>query len=713
MKRIRSSTFFKYIISYLLVLSVAFVGFYVVVQFQLEREYRSVYQDETERKIQNISIVLDQDLSDILVMNYIIENNTAFIFARYSESSYARYLAVSELKNLSITNALVKDILYFDIQNEDVLSANTSVSCKSGNYYLKTAAGELLIPPELIFEKSSENTLFALNIGETPFYFFPAAKNSSKFRTVFLLNDTQLHEWINTYATQEINAVGLLSENTLVFSNHPESFSSIGAPGTMPHSAFIADGKDRALYIQSIGALRLALIVQVNTDYFSDYATAAFEKSYAVMGIFLGLGVLLVFFSLKATYLPLHALTKRITKKDSVAGNELSEIGRAFDETRSEKELLEAKISYYKTLVKDSIRFTAAGFSAFSDAQLDRLFSEDFHGALTVAIIRLRSDRTVLNWSDPLPPDGWALIDLEASPKQRIILLWIPVMSSEGISSAEYYFQELASKLSCSISYGGFSSNPLEIARLYDMAKQAQRYAGPAPVTSYASVRRLCEDQPEIQYPYQILDDLSICLRQLDFRKARDEISNIVSSSASYPALFIRCIYMDILSVLNTSMHAYSVRYEAYEPLLTEVLQLCRSMRAADDQTAICRSIQLILDKFEVETLNAGLQLPQIVKFVEEHCFNADFSLAYLASHFHVGPVYMSTFFTKRMNTTLTDYVWELRLQRAKYLLESTEESIDKISVKIGYDIPSSFRRKFKQETGISPSEYRRTHYVN
>ena len=363
--------------------------------------------------------------------------------------------------------------------------------------------------------------------------------------------------------------------------------------------------------------------------------------------------------------------------------------------------------------VKDSIRFTSADFSAFSDTQLDRLFSEDFYGTLTVAIIRFQSASTVLDWSEFLPPDGWTVIDLEACPKQRIILLWIPVMPNEGISSAEYYFQELAVKLPCSISYGDFSSNPLEIARLYDMAKQAQRYAGSTPVTSYASVRQLCEDQPAVQYPYQILDDLSICLRQLDFRKARDEVSSIVSTSAAYPVLFVRCIYMDILSLLNTSMHAYSVRYEAYEPLLNEALRICRSMRAANDQTAICRSIQSILDKFEVESLSTGLQLPQVVAFVEEHCFKADFSLAYLANHFHVGPVYMSTFFTKRMNTTLTDYVWELRLQRAKYLLESTEESIDKISAKIGYNIPSSFRRKFKQETGTSPSEYRRTHHVN
>lgn len=240
--KLRNSTFFKYVISYVLVLSVAFVGFYAVVQFQLEREYRSVYQDETERKIQNISIVLDQDLSDILVMNYIIENNTAFIFARYSESSYDRYLAVSELKKLSMTNALVKDILYFDIQNEDVLSANTSVACKDGDYYLKTAAGELLIPPELIFEKSSENTLFALSIGETSFYFFPAAKNSSKFRTVFLLNDTQLHEWINTYATQEIDAVGLLSEDILVFQTTRRVFlpSMLQRPWCALHSSPMA-----------------------------------------------------------------------------------------------------------------------------------------------------------------------------------------------------------------------------------------------------------------------------------------------------------------------------------------------------------------------------------------------------------------------------------------------------------------------------------------
>lgn len=166
--------------------------------------------------------------------------------------------------------------------------------------------------------------------------------------------------------------------------------------------------------------------------------------------------------------------------------------------------------------------------------------------------------------------------------------------------------------------------------------------------------------------------------------------------TAAYPHVFIRCIYMDVLTLINTSMHANSIKYEVYEVPFAEALQLCRSSLNASVQQTIRDRILSIIDIFEQEVVSTGLQLPQVMKFVDDHCFLADFSLAFLADHFGVSSVYMSTFFTKRTKTTLTDYVWELRLQRAKHLLEATDEPIDKISTMVGYDIPSSFRRKFK-----------------
>ena len=67
----------------------------------------------------------------------------------------------------------------------------------------------------------------------------------------------------------------------------------------------------------------------------------------------------------------------------------------------------------------------------------------------------------------------------------------------------------------------------------------------------------------------------------------------------------------------------------------------------------------------------------------------------------------MSLQFKKEMGENFLDYVWKLRLEKAKRLLQESDLSIDEISAAVGYVNTSSFRRKFKQETGLSPSQLR------
>lgn len=52
-------------------------------------------------------------------------------------------------------------------------------------------------------------------------------------------------------------------------------------------------------------------------------------------------------------------------------------------------------------------------------------------------------------------------------------------------------------------------------------------------------------------------------------------------------------------------------------------------------------------------------------------------------------------------------------LRNSKQLLLSTDMPIDEISTMIGYYTPNSFRRKFKQETGFTPSQFRETQKDN
>jgi len=52
-------------------------------------------------------------------------------------------------------------------------------------------------------------------------------------------------------------------------------------------------------------------------------------------------------------------------------------------------------------------------------------------------------------------------------------------------------------------------------------------------------------------------------------------------------------------------------------------------------------------------------------------------------------------------------YVQRIRVERAKRLLETSDEPIEDISWAVGYEDPASFRRLFKRLTGLPPGAYR------
>jgi transcriptional regulator GlxA family with amidase domain len=53
-------------------------------------------------------------------------------------------------------------------------------------------------------------------------------------------------------------------------------------------------------------------------------------------------------------------------------------------------------------------------------------------------------------------------------------------------------------------------------------------------------------------------------------------------------------------------------------------------------------------------------------------------------------------------------YVQRLRIEDAKRRLERTEDPVDEISWRVGYEDPAFFRRLFRRTTGLAPSAYRK-----
>lgn len=53
-------------------------------------------------------------------------------------------------------------------------------------------------------------------------------------------------------------------------------------------------------------------------------------------------------------------------------------------------------------------------------------------------------------------------------------------------------------------------------------------------------------------------------------------------------------------------------------------------------------------------------------------------------------------------------YAQQLRIKEAKRMLERTDNSVDEISWRVGYEEPAFFRRLFKRIAGVTPGQYRR-----
>lgn len=104
-----------------------------------------------------------------------------------------------------------------------------------------------------------------------------------------------------------------------------------------------------------------------------------------------------------------------------------------------------------------------------------------------------------------------------------------------------------------------------------------------------------------------------------------------------------------------------------------------------------------------------ALQLDSIIANIQAHYTLADFSLQTLAKEYDVSVSYISQFFKEHYGVGLLDYYTQLRMERAKELMRSTELNVADISFAVGYYRSSSFSRRFKQLYGITPAEYKKS----
>lgn len=128
--------------------------------------------------------------------------------------------------------------------------------------------------------------------------------------------------------------------------------------------------------------------------------------------------------------------------------------------------------------------------------------------------------------------------------------------------------------------------------------------------------------------------------------------------------------------------------------------------------------VQTLDDKIIVEKIPERKQkditserMQLFLNYIENN-YSDNISLDKLAKSANVSKSECLRCFKKSLNTTPYKYLLEYRLAKAVKLLNSSNESISEISLKVGFNQTSHFCKYFREKIGFSPLIYRKNSSV-
>jgi two-component system response regulator YesN len=126
----------------------------------------------------------------------------------------------------------------------------------------------------------------------------------------------------------------------------------------------------------------------------------------------------------------------------------------------------------------------------------------------------------------------------------------------------------------------------------------------------------------------------------------------------------------------------------------------------AELQEWLSTYLQSVTSGTEVAAASKRPEMKEAYKYVSLN-LHRRISLEEVAEHLHLNASYFSRLFKKEMGLTFIEHVTQMKMERAKEMLEQTPQTVGMICEQLGYDNQSYFIKTFKAHTGVTPIEYR------
>lgn len=518
------------------------------------------------------------------------------------------------------------------------------------------------------------------------------------------------------------------------------------------------DGDSELFYVQSsVSELKYMLVIPSSIY----WEKAEYVRRFTYISILIslvGAGVLTWFF-MRRNYSPIQQLVQSLSDKNSYEEqndwNELSFIQRAISNTRSEKEKIALQFQIHQNvlrsnmlnrLLKGKLDTVIPYEEAFKSFNM-KLLSDHF----AVILFVVENDESL---SSKLP-------GIDDNERRKLLQFIITNVVEELVSHYHHagYVAEVDDMMVCLVNFGETDSARLK-EELHAIATEAQRFLlrfqmdltvsiggihaslpgiaeayreavdamaykmvlGKQEIITYDEIRRDSADNLAFgyYYPLQVEQQIINLIKVGDYEQASKFMEDVTDRNFNKPIMSLTLARCLIFNLVGTMVKAINELGDGESSILGDNPLWMDKIIACDTILEMKQELQMLLKEvcaFAAAKLESNVSqeraeslrdlVLKVTSHIEEQYRDSNLSVNTIGEHFDLKGSYLSKLFKNQTGEGLLDCINKYRIEQAKRMMKSKQDSISDIARQVGYNEVATFIRVFKKYEGITPGKFK------
>lgn len=266
-------------------------------------------------------------------------------------------------------------------------------------------------------------------------------------------------------------------------------------------------------------------------------------------------------------------------------------------------------------------------------------------------------------------------------------------------------------KLSVSITIGDMFYNIKEINKNYNKIKYLSDYKlifGKKSIIDFDMAQHNVNDT-SVTYSEETGKKLIEAIKSGNLKRSDEALLEIVDQLSKmnifniYPAIFKLTnsikVTVDQMNCMNieTIIINFGIKNELINntETLDEIYKIIKEL-IKEITSNQCKSID---EKHKI-------MVNTIINIIQADYSNQELCLTQIAGMLNMSPVYVGRIIKERIKVSISNYINDVRLEKALVLLKGTNLNINQIAEKVGIVNNNYFYKLFKKKYGVTPKEY-------